>query len=192
VGGPYAFHTHLERHVAADGWPVTATSTLSPSRIVSTSNRPRPDLRRRAPSRGIGDALPEHWSRRRSQDGAARRRMGPEVDVPAERHERGEIGDGRLEPQDDQRGIAGTAGVARERRDSTPGSRERIEIIAIGDAVTRTRREACPGAGGRAVMKDHSIFCRQSMGRGEEGTRTQSLPARLGGHEPPAVVEQEG
>src|SRR5258708_9582465 len=56
----------------------------------------------------IGDAAAEHLiAAADSQDRAAAPQMGPEVDVPAELPERGEIGDGRLRArQDDQRGIA--------------------------------------------------------------------------------------
>ena len=165
----------------------------------------------------IGDAAAEHLvAAADSQDGAAAPQMGPEVDVPAEFPERGEIGDGRLRArQDDQRGVARHRLVRPEKDEIDTGiEAQRIEIVEIGDTRIGQHDDA-PGAlklfrtaslrlahaheraggsrsGRRRYSQPQRILCRQSMRGVEKRHQAQRLPAGVTGDRLHAVVEQRG
>src|SRR6195256_2002782 len=109
-GGADMHFIPLERHAAADGFARDLDQHLVAFQDrIDVEQAETLDFRRGSlDAVWIGDAAAEHLiAAADSQDRAAAPQMGPEVDVPAERPERGEIGDGRLRArQDDQRGIA--------------------------------------------------------------------------------------
>ncbi len=172
-------------------------SVFSPPSTVVTSSSPRPGDRFRRPldPLRVGDLAPEHLiAAAEARDFPAAPRMGEDVDVPALRPQRLEIGEGRLRARQDDEIGGGSGAPGAANRNRTPGSARsgskssKLEICGRrGTTITRSPDDA---AGSRSSATASSAGRRAaSAKKGISPNDGQPLIASICAH---PVGEQRG